>query len=74
MEIKKNWRLLLNEHKDENSLLIFSGYNHRYLINITIQSKNVDHIINAVLTSNWNAEKVINFLNSESEKILQQSC
>lgn len=71
MEKEGSWRVFFNEHGDENSRLIFSGYKHRHLIDITIQSQSVDHIVNAVLSSNWNAEQVMDFLNFESERIHQ---
>lgn len=72
MEPNGSWRILLNDYKGRNSRLIFTGCKHKRLIDITIQSRNVDNIINTVLASSWNAEQVIAFLNAESEKVLRE--
>jgi len=71
-----NWRLLLNERKGKSSRLIFMGYKHRSLIDITIEShepQKVEGIIGAVLTSTWNPEQLIAFLDLESEKVYQEA-
>ena len=73
METEDRWQVLLNQRNDKYSRLIFAGYKHRRLIDIAIQSMSVDNIVNAVLTSNWNAEQVIEFLNSEAEKVRQEA-
>ena len=69
MRAKNAWRVLLNESKENKSRIIFSGHTHRSLIDITMQSEKADIIISTVLSSNWNAEQLMTFLNLESQKI-----
>jgi hypothetical protein len=69
MRAESDWRVLLNESKENKSRIIFSGHKHRSLIDITMQSEKVDKIISAVLTSDWNAEQLMAFLDLESQRI-----
>lgn len=69
MRAESDWRVLLNESKENKSRIIFSGHKQRSLIDITMQSEKVDKIINAVLTNEWRAEQLIAFLDLESQKI-----
>ncbi|VBB06489.1 Hypothetical protein LUCI_1722 [Lucifera butyrica] len=71
MEIEDSWRVLLNEQDEKFSRLIFTGCKCRRLIDITIQSQNVNTIISAVLTSNWSTEQLMDFLNLESARVFK---
>jgi len=73
MRTEIGWRVLLNESKGKTSRLIFSGYKYRSLIDITIQSEKVDKIISAVLSSSWNAEQLMAFLDLESHNICREA-
>jgi hypothetical protein len=65
VDTEHQWHLLLKECDKKNSRLIFTGLKLRNLIDITIQSPYVDNVVNRVLSSNWSADQVIDFLNSE---------
>jgi hypothetical protein len=73
MDTASNWRLLLNERRGNSSRLMFTGRRHRSLIDITVDSKQADEIIGVVLTSDWNSQQLIAFLNLESEKVYQEA-
>jgi hypothetical protein len=73
MGTEGSWRLLLNERKGRNSRLIFTGCKQRSLIDITVDSHQAEAIIGTVLTSNWNSEQLITFLDSESEKLYREA-
>ena len=67
MKTEDGWRVLLNEAKGTQSRIIFSNHK-RSLVDITIPSGKVDKIINTVLSSEWNTEQLIVFLNLESQR------
>ncbi|MBP2652729.1 MAG: hypothetical protein H6Q73_298 [Firmicutes bacterium] len=60
-----HWDLRLNHSTGSKSRLLFSSVNHQHLIDITLQSSIAEQVITRVLANNWNAEELINYLNSE---------
>jgi hypothetical protein len=66
MKTEDGWRVLLNEGRGTQSRVIFSDHT-RSLIDITIPSEKVDKIIRTVLSSDWNADQLVAFLNWESQ-------
>ena len=66
METEDHWRIILNEGDGQQTRLIFSIHNPRYLIDVTVDSYNANRIVQAVTDHHWTYQRLMSFLNAEA--------